>query len=493
MSDKTMDRTKVNGTTYLFKDTKARSDLSTTQELLTQEVVDRENAVTGLSGIALTYVSQSTVEALGSALTAVAGQGNYIFNVRASYWSDEPFGGVGINARFSSGYDIQIVFSNSGNDIAYRLVDRSNKTVYQDWASLSGKIADALPDYLKYDVISDSTTYSRTFANVAGVKNLASNLAFSAWDDIPFGGAGINLQYTTNWDLQVIWALETSRIAYRFVNRSTKEIYDNWHIVGGSALNGKKLAIIGDSRSAYSGTLPDGNAAYYPHTGVDLSNQAHMWWQKVIDWFGMTRVVNDSYSGGFVADPQIVDPPTPAAKILSSDTAIANLGTTAPDLIIIYAGVNDWNGSQVQIGEYDGTQTFPTSNTTFREAYAMMLKKIIYKFPEADIWLCTNPYCCPAGTGSTAGNMPVPKAAGNNGTTLKRFNDAIREMAALFGCGVIPFEQCGVNYTNLTYYTGDYTTDNGLHYNKYGHQLLANVAINTLENYYQKIRVYGSY
>ena len=80
--------------------------------------------------------------------------------------------------------------------------------------------------------------------------------------------------------------------------------------------------------------------------------------------------------------------------------------------------------------------------------------------------------------------MPVPKA-GSGGTSLDAFNKAIKDMSALFGCHVIDFSLCGVNYKNLVSYSGDYSTDNGLHYNANGHAKLAKVAISALSEYYK--------
>ena len=323
--------------------------------------------------------------------------------------------------------------------------------------------------------------YDNTFANIAGVANVITNLAYSQWSDIPFGGAAISTQYTTNYDLQVIFGIGTNAIAYRFVSRSTKAPYNNWQITTDTQLSGKKIAIIGDSRSSYQGTVPSGNAYYYPKSsGAVLTSLSDMWWKQLADFFGMELTVNDSYSGGYVANKDGGN----GANILSSDTAINNLGATVPDIIIIFAGVNDWNANAVQIGNYDGTGAFPSDNSTFREAFAILLSKVQKKFPNADIWVCTNPYCCPAGTGSTISEMPVPKA-GNGGVSLKVFNDAIRELAEVFGCGVIDFTKCGTNWGNLVTYTGDYDTDNGLHYNASGHQLLFETARNTLYQYYK--------
>lgn len=431
--------------------------------------------VSGILFNSLRYIDNGTVEGYGSSLADVAGHGNIIFTIRASYWNDEPFNGLCINMRYAANYDVQIALPLDDNDLAFRIVNRNTKSVYMDWQTLSGKIS----NYLHY-LLPVASEFENIFANMAGTGQRYGNLAKSQWNDIPFGGYSVNMQYTENYDIQIIFSLYDARIAYRHVARATKVPYDDWHIIGGN-LFGKTVSIIGDSRSSYSGTVPEGNATYYPRSsGAVLTSLSQMWWKRVADYFGMTLVVNDSYSGGYVSNKS----GEPAAKILSSDTAIANLGDTAPDIVMIFAGVNDWNGNAIPIGTYDGTQAFPTTNNNFRDALAMLIAKVQNKFPSADIWLCTNPYCCPAGTGSTASSMPVPKA-GSGGTSLDAFNKAIKDMSALFGCHVIDFSLCGVNYKNLVSYSGDYSTDNGLHYNANGHAKLAKVAISALSEYYK--------
>ena len=429
----------------------------------------------GIMANSLRYVENGIVESYGTSLASVAGHGNIIFTIRASYWTDEPFNGLCINMQYATNYDVQIALPLESNDMAFRIVNRNTKEVYLDWQTLTGK----LEKYAHY-VLPDAAAFSNIFANVAGSGQRYGNLAKSKWTDIPFGGCAMNLQYTATYDIQIIYSLYDTRIAYRHVNRTNQTPYDDWHIIGGN-LYGKKVSIIGDSRSSYSGTVPEGNAVYYPKSsGAVLTSLSQMWWKRVLDYFGMTLVVNDSYSGGYVSYKS----GEPDAKILSSDAAVANLGNTAPDIIMIYAGVNDWNGNAIPIGTYDGTQTFPSTNTNFRDALALMISKVQNKFPAADIWLCTNPYCCPAGTGSTASYMPVPKA-GSGGTSLDAFNKAIKDIAAMFGCHVIDFALCGVNYKNIVTYSGDYSTDNGLHYNASGHEKLAKVAISALAEYYK--------
>lgn len=368
--------------------------------------------------------------------------------------------------------------------ISARLIEDKKTTPSNFTGTSYSKITDAekgITKLFQYRGYASPTKYERLTSKL--VDDGVYQCSGDDFDDLPENRSYI-IQvsaFSGNYKLQIAYPINETNVYHRVVHRTTFEVYRDWtaFVSIQNKLKTKKVAIIGDSRSTFRGTVPTGNAVYYPKTtGSILTDVNQMWWKRVLDYFGMTLTVNDSYSGGFVANKDGNN----GANTLSSDVSINNLGTTAPNIIMIFAGVNDWNNNQVSIGSYDGSQEFPTDNSTFREAFAIMLKKVQNKFPSADIWLCTNPYSCPAGTGSTISNMPVPRT--NTGVKLDTFNEAIREMAHLFGCRVIDFETCGVNYKNCKTYAKDYEDDHGLHFNAEGHALLADVAIKTLDAYY---------
>lgn len=225
-----------------------------------------------------------------------------------------------------------------------------------------------------------------------------------------------------------------------------------------SAYNGKKISILGDSISTFAGYIPSGNAVYYSGSNAGVYSVDDTWWKKLINALGMELLVNESWSGSRVAGSA-----EPAACL----TRCENLGTD-PDVIIVYMGINDFNNN-VGLGTYNGEGTLPTVTTTFREAYAIMLNKILTKYTSAEVWVCTLPYC-ERGT-----NDGFPEE--NSTVTLAAWNAAIRELADLFGVKVLEFSKCGLTYQNMSVYMGD-----TLHPKANGHSLIANQAIRQMDN-----------
>lgn len=227
-----------------------------------------------------------------------------------------------------------------------------------------------------------------------------------------------------------------------------------------STYKGKTLSILGDSISTYSGYIPSGNATYYPKGDVQSVNDT--WWKKLTDALGMTLDVNNSWSGSYVTT-------------VNGDTS-AGCGTRAealgesPDVIIVWMGINDF-GNEVGLGTYDGATAVPVTTTTFREAYAIMLNKILTKYRTSEVWVCTLPQC------EKNGETGFPEINGN-GVALVEFNKAICELAEAFGVKVLDHNRCGLNYQNISVYESD-----SLHPNKSGHSLIANNDIRQMDNY----------
>lgn len=222
-------------------------------------------------------------------------------------------------------------------------------------------------------------------------------------------------------------------------------------LTGSSPYSGKKLSILGDSISTFSGYIPSGNATYYPHGTIQTVDDT--WWKKLIDALGMSIEVNNSWSGSRVTT-------TNGETSAGCGTRAQSLGT-APDVIIIYMGINDFN-NEVAIGTYDGRSAVPTTTTTFREAYGIMLDKVLTAYPSAEVWVATLPQC------ERNGSSGFPEINGNS-VALDVFNAAIRELADAFGVKILEHNKCGLTYQNMPVFNPD-----NLHPNKYGHSLLAN-------------------
>lgn len=227
-----------------------------------------------------------------------------------------------------------------------------------------------------------------------------------------------------------------------------------------SVYNGKKLSILGDSISTFSGYIPEGNATYYPAGSVQAVTDT--WWDKLRTALGMELEVNNSWSGSRVTT-------TSGDASAGCMTRCEDLGT-APDVIIVWMGINDFN-NEVAIGTYDGKTALPATTTTFREAYAIMLNKILTKYQTAEVWVCTLPQC------ERNAESGFPEINGN-GVSITAFNDAIVELANAFGVKVLEHAKCGLTYQNMPTYNPD-----NLHPNKLGHSLVVNNDIRQMDNY----------
>ena len=154
----------------------------------------------------------------------------------------------------------------------------------------------------------------------------------------------------------------------------------------------------------------------------------------------------------------------------------------APDVIIIYRGVNDFSHApyaKLTADYFDGLNwAYPASDAItggygYLEAIALTVKKLRAAYPNAQIVLCT----LNAFKRVNYSTFPV-----NNGTdTLPAYNDAIRRAADYFGCITLDFDKDGITFENL--YTGGYVTDSSTtptHPNDVGQRVIGNKAITDL-------------
>ena len=234
---------------------------------------------------------------------------------------------------------------------------------------------------------------------------------------------------------------------------------------------GKRLAIIGDSISTFSGTMPSGYAIYYP--AGDVQSVDKLWWHIICTNLGM-NYTNTAWSGSRVTGT----PTGSSAAAGCSNQRVTDAGRNGtPDIIIFYISCNDWAGN-VGIGTWktsDPIDKDTTSNvTTLREAYALMLYKFQIAYPNARMFVCTN-------LDDTArdGASGWPSNNGN-GVSTYEWNCNIREVAEALGARVIDLHACGLNYMNIR----SYCVDSGLHPNTAGQKIMADfIQANLIANY----------
>lgn len=248
-------------------------------------------------------------------------------------------------------------------------------------------------------------------------------------------------------------------------NRNYQDIIDLSGLDSVSPLKGKYISILGDSISTYTGWIPEGNAVWYNGKTSDVTNVKQTWWHQAITELQANLCVNNSWSGSRVTTTSGEAPAGCMTRCQSLHTDDHD-----PDIIIVYLGVNDYNGG-VDIGTYDGMDTVPTTTTTFREAYAVMLDKILTRYQTSRVFVCTLPYC----DRNTDENAFPEK--NQDSLALPKYNEAIRELADAFGVDIIELSKCGITFHNRKKYLTD-----ELHPLQTGMDLITRKVVNTLKN-----------
>lgn len=214
------------------------------------------------------------------------------------------------------------------------------------------------------------------------------------------------------------------------------------------SLQGKKVSILGDSISTFTGTMPADYNIYYPESG-DIPNARQTWWGQLLANTGMVLCRNASSANTDVTGNSLaLDGSAPGCSIRRIVDLKGTDGSN-PDVIIIYMGINDFARSRT-LGSFTspGVQT-EGEVMVFTDAYELMLQKIKALYPTASIYCCTLLERC-----DLNGNTGAP-AVNLNGDTVADFNTQIKAIAKAYGASVIDFYNCGINYTNLSLFTVD--------------------------------------
>ena len=172
------------------------------------------------------------------------------------------------------------------------------------------------------------------------------------------------------------------------------------------------------------------------------------------------------------------------AQIRKCGVRVAGTMTrNAPDIIIVYRGLNDFSHSPYtrltpdyynEVNWNYPNDDYDDSNYGFKEAIAIMINKLRTAYPTSKIVLCT------LFESHRANNTHFPV---NNGVNnLEEYNNAIREAADFYGCGLIDFAKSGITFENASTYCRD---NPPVHPNNDGHFILAMKAYADLNAIYQ--------
>lgn len=256
------------------------------------------------------------------------------------------------------------------------------------------------------------------------------------------------------------------------VAKQISDLKEDLNAIGGTALYGKRVSILGDSISTYSGYLtPNSNTAYYPSCqgspNADITSVDETWWKIVIDKAKMELGVNNSYSGRTLIE----------SATTANVKALDDNGT--PDIIIVYLGTNDAN-QQVTLGQIDKTIPFNAdpsetygetlgtnlteaqvealTTTDFYTAVRTLIIRLQWYYPNAKIVFLT------IGWGS------YDRFYADN-----PYRQALIDCCELMGVDTIDMRKSGIHMPKLTEYTLQ-----RVHPNKKGMACIGNYVYNKL-------------
>lgn len=248
-------------------------------------------------------------------------------------------------------------------------------------------------------------------------------------------------------------------------------------VYGTKVLSGKTMSILGDSISTFAGysnnttynSTIGSNAVAYPTLWPDTPLAVEdTWWMQTINQLGMELCVNNSWSGSFTLGSN----PT-SSGWYSRSTQLHNDHTgVRPDIIAVYMGTNDFYNTLQACNPVtddlftrveNGSLTTPT---TFDEAYALMINKIIREYGAYSDVFC----------------FTVPESGYKiyDDVNIEDFNAVIRAVAEHYGCPVVDlWADSGINAE-----TAPSVTYDQIHPNATGMDMMSDCFVNKILEYY---------
>lgn len=146
----------------------------------------------------------------------------------------------------------------------------------------------------------------------------------------------------------------------------------------------KKVSILGDSYSTFTGINPDGYAPFYPNDRNDVTKPEQTWWDLYIKAKGYQLEKNDSWGGTTICNTGY------GRRDVSANSFTARIDRLGnPDIIFVFGGTNDaW--ANAPIGEYKYKKWESDDLKSYRPALAYLLKTIKKQYPKAKVYAILN-------------------------------------------------------------------------------------------------------
>ena len=284
--------------------------------------------------------------------------------------------------------------------------------------------------------------------------------------------------------------------------RAAKEYADKLAAVA-AAYGGKYLSLMGDSISSFAGITDNtdysaaliNNRCYY--SKKYMNDHTQMYWGRFAEDTGMELCVINGWSsskvyGGGRDKHDVVN--AEKDNMLVRSTTLQNSAGQAPDVILLYMGINDvsyghWSdlydrlsapgrkGTDAQIvgawmegvtATYEANKEQILPGVTYESweaSYALSLAQMREHYPNAEIYI-----------------INLTRSHHGSGTEEKitKANTCLAALAAYFDVGVIDQAKSEVNFDNCHLYGADEATPTALHPNLRGHAALTKLIVETL-------------
>ena len=146
----------------------------------------------------------------------------------------------------------------------------------------------------------------------------------------------------------------------------------------------KKVSVLGDSYSTFTGIIPANYATFYPNDRNDVKEVEQTWWSLYIKAKNYVLEKNDSWGGTTICGTGYGGMDSSRSNFISRVDSLGN-----PDIIFVFGGTNDaWANSPM--GEYQYSDWTKNDFKCFRPALACLFDLLQKRYPLAKICCILN-------------------------------------------------------------------------------------------------------
>lgn len=257
-------------------------------------------------------------------------------------------------------------------------------------------------------------------------------------------------------------------IRFGAITENEEEVKKQWMIFGNHDYDGNDKAIINPNYIELSNVKESFYRGKKVCTYGDSITEGNAWQPYVSKYFGCT-IINKGIGGTTVCNTGSTDSSGKNTWMCSDD----RIGTIPDDsdVILVFGGANDWSRG-FELGTLgDGDY----NDKKFKNGYALMLKKLVTRFPNARIIALS----LIGGRGRYESENDETECPNRIGLVINDYSIALMEVCNYYGIPCINVHgEAWMNVWNHTTYISDV-----VHPNAEGGKMIANAVINGMKRF----------